>query len=72
LLVIGFSHSTPCAGCGHRPSPAGLTAAITAAPRNRTDRHRTSPRTTKERATQRTRKVAYTIEITAPELPKTD
>jgi len=62
----------PCTGCGHRPSPAGLTAAITAAPRNRTDRHRTSPRTAKERATQRTRDVAYTIEITAPELPKAD
>jgi len=54
------------------PRRAHGAAAIAAAPRNRTDRHRTSPRTAQERATQRTRNVAYTIEITAPELPKAD
>ncbi|MEX5707151.1 IS4 family transposase, partial [Parafrankia sp. FMc6] len=62
----------PCTACGHQPTPADLTATIGAAPRNRPDRHRTSPRTPKERQTQHTRYVTYTIEITPSDLPKAD
>lgn len=63
---------TPCAGCGHQPAPADLTAAISAGPRNRPDRQRTGPRTAKDRRTQHTRNVSHTIEITTPDLPKAD
>ncbi|WP_131785745.1 IS4 family transposase [Protofrankia symbiont of Coriaria ruscifolia] len=62
----------PCTACGHLPAQADLTAAICAAPRNRTDRHRTSPRTPTQRRTQRSHYVTYTIEITPSDLPKTD
>jgi len=60
----------PCQACGHQGDPADLTAAITAGPRNRTDRTRTSPRTKKQRQTQHTRDVAYTITITESNLPR--
>lgn len=60
----------PCQTCGHQGDPADLTAAITAGPRNRTDRTRTSPRTKKQRQTQHTRDVAYTITITESNLPR--
>jgi hypothetical protein len=60
-----------CTRCGHNPDPTqDLITAITAHPRNRTDRQRTSPRTTTQRHTQRTRNVSYTITIVTPNLPK--
>jgi hypothetical protein len=61
----------PCPGCGHHPHPADLTAAITTAPRNRTGRTRTAPRTPKQRQTQHGRNVTYTIKITESNLPRT-
>lgn len=65
--------AAPCPSCGHQPRPtqAALTA-IAAHPRNRTGRHRQSPRTKAERRTQRTREVTYTIEIVTSNLPKMD
>jgi len=60
----------PCQACGHHDTQADLTAALTAAPRNRTDRTRTAPRTTKQRRTQHTRNVTYTITITESNLPR--
>jgi hypothetical protein len=77
---ISFTHvlhatrdhlTPPCPGCGHHPNPADLTTAITTAPRNRTDRTRTAPRTTKQRQTQHGRNVTYTITITESNLPRT-
>ena len=62
---------SPCPGCGHHPDTADLTAAITKAPRNRTGRTRTAPRTTRERQTQHGRNVIYTIKITQSNLPRT-
>ena len=63
--------SPGCRNCGHRPTPGDLVEAIIAGPRNRSDRHRTSPRTTKDRETQHTRNVEYTITIEESTLPKT-
>ncbi|WP_165034720.1 IS4 family transposase [Candidatus Protofrankia californiensis] len=63
------SHA-PCRACGHRSGSADLLAAIAAGPRNRADRQRSSPRTTKERRTQHTRNVTYTITITDSNLPR--
>jgi hypothetical protein len=60
----------PCTACGHRPDRADLTAAIIVGPRNRTGRQRTGPRTKKERKTQHTRNVSYTIDITESNLPR--
>jgi Insertion element 4 transposase N-terminal/Transposase DDE domain len=62
----------PCQACGHHPTPQDLTAAIITGPRNRTGRHRTSPRTSQDRQIQHTRNVAYTITITQTNLFKTD
>ena len=62
--------SAPCRACGHHNDPADLQAAITAAPRERRDRTRTAPRTKKQRETQHTRDVSYTITITESNLPK--
>jgi hypothetical protein len=59
-----------CTRCGHTPD--NLITTITAQPRNRTDRQRTSPRTTTQRRTERTRNVSYTITIVTPDLPETD
>jgi hypothetical protein len=61
----------PCPGCGHHTDTTDLTAAITAAPRNRTGRTRTAPRTTRQRQTQHGRNVIYTITITESNLPRT-
>jgi hypothetical protein len=62
-----------CTRCGHTPdNPADLITAIAAQPRNRTDRQRTSPRTTTQRRTERTRNVSYTITIVTPDLPESD
>jgi hypothetical protein len=63
-----------CQHCGKTPNigtTEALTAAIATHPRNRTGRQRTSPRTTTERRTERTRDVTYTINITPSNLPKT-
>ena len=65
-----LASQAPCPGCGHHGEPADLTAAIIAGPRNRTDRQRTAPRTTKERQTEHTRNVTYTITITESNLPR--
>jgi hypothetical protein len=62
---------TPCPACGHHADPGDLTAAITAGPRNRTNRTRTAPRTTKARQAQHTRNVSYTITISESNLPRT-
>ena len=65
VLAALRDHLTPpCQACGHHPDTSDLTAAITAAPRNRTDRTRTGPRTAQQRRTQRTRDVTHTITIT--------
>ena len=63
-----------CPRCSHPglPDRTDLITAIAAGPRNRTNRTRTGPRTTKERKTQHTRKAFYTIEITTTTLPKAD
>jgi Transposase DDE domain/Insertion element 4 transposase N-terminal len=60
----------PCRACGHHGTQQDLTAAITAAPRNRIGRTRTAPRTTNQRRTQHTRNVTYTITITESNLPR--
>ncbi len=62
--------AAPCPACGHHRDSADLQAAITAAPRQRRRRTRTSPRTKKQRETQHTRDVSYTITITESNLPK--
>jgi hypothetical protein len=63
--------SAPCRACGHHSNSADLQAAISAAPRERRGRTRTGPRTKKQRETQHTRDVSYTITITESNLPKT-
>lgn len=62
--------SAPCRACGHHRSSADLQASITAAPRERRGRTRTGPRTKKQRETQHTRDVSYTITITESNLSK--
>jgi hypothetical protein len=62
--------SAPCRVCGHHRNSADLQAAITAAPRERRGRTRTGPRTKKQRETQHTRDVSYTITITESNLPR--
>jgi hypothetical protein len=65
VLAALRDHLTPpCQACGHHPDLSDLTAAITAAPRNRTNRTRTGPRTAQQRQTQHTRDVTHTITIT--------
>ncbi|MEO6089177.1 MAG: hypothetical protein ABIQ18_39300 [Umezawaea sp.] len=61
-----------CGGCGGVSvgSVEALVGAIAAHPRNRTGRHRTSPRTASQRRTERTRDVSYTIAIVPSNLPK--
>jgi DDE family transposase/transposase IS4-like protein len=80
VLSIVRTHvaaDTRCRHCGHRPAgpdaPLGvLTSAITALPRHRPGRQRTSGRTAAERRTRRTEEVTYTIDITKSNLPKWD
>jgi hypothetical protein len=75
VVALARTASRPgCTRCGHAPdNPAdNLITAITAQPRNRTNRQRTSPRTTTQRRTERTRNVSYTITIVTPDLPESD
>jgi hypothetical protein len=80
VLRLTRSHldgDTSCHHCGRRPSDNGdpltaLTSDITAHPRNRTGRSRTSPRTAAERRTSHTREAIYTITIAKSNLPKAD
>jgi hypothetical protein len=75
VLALARTAASPgCTRCGHTTAnpTENLITAIAAQPRNRTDRQRTSPRTTTQRRTQRTRNVSYTITILTPNLPKTD
>jgi hypothetical protein len=62
--------AAPCRACGHHRDSADLQAAITAAPREHRRRTRTGPRTKKQRETQHTRDVRYTITITESNLPR--
>lgn len=67
VLAAVRDHLTPpCRACGAHPDTNDLTTTITNAPRNRTNRTRTSPRTTTARQTQHTRDVTHTITITPP------
>jgi len=66
-----LTRQAPCPGRGYRPDQTDLTAVIAAGPRNRTDRQPTAPRTAKDRRTQHTRNVTYTITITESNLPRT-
>jgi hypothetical protein len=74
LALTRTSNSAPCLHCGHPSANTadGLIAAITTQPRNRVTRQRTSPRTTTQRRTERTRNVSYTITIATPNLPKVE
>jgi hypothetical protein len=73
VLRLTRDHATPTRTCACAPEPAqALQAAIAAHPTNRTGRSRTSPRTKKERRTERTRDVTYTINIVTSNLPKLD
>src|SRR6266581_109337 len=74
LTRTHLSTSTYCRHCT-KPSNDGdpteaLVSAIAAHPRNRTGRQRTSPRTARQRRTERTRDVTYTINIVPSNLPK--
>jgi hypothetical protein len=76
-LTSGSAAGPPaCRHCGHPPGSgdlrADLIAAISAQPVNRVRQPRTGPRTTRQRATERTRKVTYTITVVPPDLPKTE
>jgi hypothetical protein len=62
--------SAPCRACGHHRDAADLQTVITAAPSERKGRTRTSPRTKKQRETQHTRDVSYTITIQNQIYPK--
>src|SRR5664280_3570110 len=72
-LLAAANATHGCPNCGHRstPDPQDLITAIAAGPRNRTDRHRTGPRTAKKRQTEHTHNVSYTINITETNLPIT-
>jgi hypothetical protein len=72
LTRIHLSADTGCRNCGQRPTDPvdTLVTAIAAHPRNRTGRQRTSPRTKKQRRTEHTRDVSYTITIMPSNLPK--
>ena len=76
-LTLGSGAGQPaCRHCGHPPGSgdlrADLIAAISAQPVNRVRQPRTGPRTTRQRATERTRNVTYTITIVTPDLPKAE
>jgi hypothetical protein len=62
--------SAPCRACGHPRDTTDLQTAIITAPRERRGRTRTGPRTKKQRETQHTRDVSYTITITESNLPR--
>ena len=70
VLRLTRNHIAPTCACTSPPEAAqALRAAIAAHPTNRTGRQRTSPRTEKERRTERTRDVTYTINIVESNLP---
>lgn len=66
LTAVRDHYTPPCRACGAHPNTADLTAVITTSPRNRTNRTRTSPRTTAGRQSQHTRDVTHTITIINP------
>jgi len=71
VLRLTRNHAAPSCACTSPPGAAqALRAAIAARPTNRYRRKRTSPRTNKERRTERTRDVTYTINIVTSNLPK--
>jgi hypothetical protein len=75
VLALTRTHlgaDTSCRNCGHRPTDPvdTLINAIAAHPRNRTGRQRASPRIAKQRRTEHTRDVSYTITIVTSNLPK--
>jgi hypothetical protein len=77
LTRASLALDTPCRNCGCRPSDVVgplevLNAAITAQPRNRTDRQRTAPRTKKERQAEHTRDVDYLIKVVPSTLARED
>ena len=57
---------------GAAQATAALQAAVTAHPKNRTDRQRTGPRTTAQQRTGHTENVEYTIMIVPSNLPRLD
>jgi Insertion element 4 transposase N-terminal/Transposase DDE domain len=71
VLRLTRTHVAPVCSC-RSPAEAeeALLAAIAAHPTNRVGRQRTSPRTPRERRTERTRDVTYTINIVESNLPK--
>ena len=71
VLRLTRSHTTPACPCTPH-TPQTLQAAIAAHPTNRCGRQRTSPRSNKERRTEQTRDVTYTINIVTSNLPKID
>jgi hypothetical protein len=69
-------HLAPVPACGHcgqpgEREPHDLKEAIIAGPRNQTRPPRTSPRTAKDRQTDHTRTVTYSITIGKANLPRT-
>jgi hypothetical protein len=71
VLRLTRSHAAPTCACTPHATQA-LQAAIAAHPTQRSGRKRTSPRTRKERRTERTRDVTYMINIVTSNLPKMD
>ena len=77
LTRASLASDTPCPNCGCRRSdivdPAdSIVAEVTTQTRNRIERQRTSPRTRKQRQTERTRDVIYLITIVASTLARND
>jgi Insertion element 4 transposase N-terminal/Transposase DDE domain len=73
VLRLTRSHAAHTCACTSPPEATqALRAAIAAHPTNRPGRQRTSPRTKKERRTERTRDVTYTINIVLSNLPNID
>jgi hypothetical protein len=74
LIRAHVAADTRCTHCGWRPDShlTSLNAAITALPRHREGRQRTSGRTPAERRARHTEDVTYTIDITKSNLPKWD
>lgn len=72
LVRAGICADTRCGHCGKLPAdPLGqLTADVTAHPRHRPGRKRTSGRTPAERRSRPTEEVTYTITITPSNLPQ--
>jgi hypothetical protein len=68
VAVLRLTRTAAACSCSCQPDT--LRTAIAAHPTNRVGRQRTSPRTTKERRTERTRDVTYKIDIVSSNLPK--